>query len=269
MIKLIALDLDDTLLRSDLSVSFYTRHILKKTIARGIVVVLASGRTPSSLLPFAKKLGLAGKPGYFICENGALVLDSLTGEAFDETFIPTKIALTAYKLADAEGFCMQKYDGDLTYLSHRNEFTDYDEKLTGLKQVLVEDFTKIVEKGCRKLLIPGDPMILGPLEELLRVYIGDNATLFTSKPYFLEVLPLNTDKGTALAKICQKLNIDRNDVMAFGDSMNDLAMLNWSGVPVVMKNADERIKAAAKIITEKTNNDDGVARTIVKHVFGK
>jgi Cof subfamily protein (haloacid dehalogenase superfamily) len=267
MVKLIAIDLDDTLLRSDLSVSWYTKRVLKKVSDMGILIVLASGRTPGSLLPFAKRFKLEKKAGFFICENGALILDSLTNTIVDETYLPPRIAQIAYKLADAEGFSVQKYDGELTYCSKRNEFTDIDSQLSGLKQIFVEDFKTLLVNGARKLLIPGDPMILGHLEELLTVYLGEDATLFTSKPYFLEILPRNTDKGTALAKICQKLNIDRNDVMAFGDSMNDIAMLRWAGVSAAMKNGNDEVKKVASMVTERTNNDDGVARTIVNLLF--
>jgi Cof subfamily protein (haloacid dehalogenase superfamily) len=264
---MIALDLDDTLLRSDLSVSFYTRRIIGKAVAKEIAIVLASGRTPSSLLGFGRKLKLDKVKGFYIAENGALILNSMNGEVVERTLIPPKTAMTAYKLADAEGFSIQKYDGDVTYLSRRNEFTDYDQKLTGLRQEIVEDFGKIVEAGCSKLLIPGDPMILKPLEELFIAYIGDESTIFTSKPYFLEILPPNTDKGTALARIARTLGIAHEEVMAFGDSMNDAAMLRWAGVGVAMKNGDERIKTMARMISDRTNNDDGVAHIIEDYVL--
>jgi Cof subfamily protein (haloacid dehalogenase superfamily) len=110
-------------------------------------------------------------------------------------------------------------------------------------------------------------MILKPLEELLTAYIGDETTIFTSKPYFLEILPPNTDKGTALASIARKLNVHREEVMAFGDSMNDEAMIRWAGVGVAMKNGDERIKAIARLVTDRTNNDDGVAHFINEYVL--
>jgi len=130
-----------------------------------------------------------------------------------------------------------------------------------------ENFEDVVESGCRKLLIPGDPLTLRPLEELLRTLIGEEATLFTSKPYFLEVLPPHVDKGSALAKIAQRLDISREEVMAFGDSMNDEAMLRWAGRSVAMRNADPRIKAITSETTDRTNNDDGAARYIAKHVL--
>jgi Cof subfamily protein (haloacid dehalogenase superfamily) len=267
MIRLIATDLDDTLLRSDLSISFYTRRVIQKALRRGIPVVLASGRTPSAMQLFVRKLNLNKVDGYCICENGALVQNIRTGEFLKRDIIPYKTALTVYRLADAEGFSIQKYEGDITYISRRNEFTDYDKKLTGLEQIFVEDFSKKIEDGCTKLLIPGDPMILGPLQNLMKTILGDEATIFTSKPYFLEIMPPGVDKGSALAWIANKLDIKREEVMAFGDSMNDEGMLRWAGVSVAMKNGNEQIRQLAHIVTEKTNNDDGVASTIEQYIF--
>jgi len=155
------------------------------------------------------------------------------------------------------------------YVSRSNEYTEYDKKLTGLRQVVVENFRAMVGGGCHKLLIPGDPKLLPPLEKLLHAYLGEGVTLFTSKPYFLEVLPARTDKGTALAKTADLLGVAREEVLAIGDSMNDEAMIRWAGTGVAMVNGDERIKAIADFVSERTNDDDGVADVIEKYVLAK
>jgi hydroxymethylpyrimidine pyrophosphatase-like HAD family hydrolase len=112
-------------------------------------------------------------------------------------------------------------------------------------------------------------MILGPLENLLRIYVGDKASLFTSKPYFLEILPAKTDKGAALAKVAEILGIKREEVLAIGDSMNDEAMIRWAGIGVAMVNGDDRIKDIATLVTERSNDDDGVADIIERYLLGK
>jgi Cof subfamily protein (haloacid dehalogenase superfamily) len=268
-IRMIALDLDDTLLRSDLSISYRTRNAIKRAEACGIVVVLASGRIPAAMEQFARLLGMHKRPGYLICNNGTIIQESHTGNIIYDKKISPETALIAYDLATAEGFPVQIYEDDVMYVSRSNEFADYDQKITGLRQVVVENFRAMVAAGCYKLLIPGDPMILRPLESLLRSYVGDDATLFTSKPYFLEILPAVTDKGTALRKVAELLGIDRQSVLAIGDSMNDEAMIRWAGVGVAMVNGDERIKNIAALITEHSNDDDGVADIIDRYVLGK
>lgn len=268
-IRMIALDLDDTLLRSDLSISYRTRNAIKRAEAAGIVVVLASGRIPAAMERFARLLGMHKRAGYLICNNGTIIQESITGKLVYDIQIPPKIALIAFDLAAAEGFPVQLYDDDIMYVSKPNEFADYDQKITGLRQVVVENFRDMVAAGCYKLLIPGDPMILPPLEILLRTYLGNEATLFTSKPYFLEILPPKTDKGTALEKVAGILGINREAVLAIGDSMNDEAMIKWAGVGVAMVNGDERIKDIAAMVTKRSNDDDGVVDIIERYVLNQ
>jgi len=267
IIRLLAVDLDDTLLRSDLTISYRTRSAIKKAEDAGVKVVLASGRVPAAMESFARMLGMHRRLGYLICNNGTIIQETLAGNIAYEIRMDPRSALAAFDLADAEDFPVQIYEGDVMYVSRSNEYTEYDKKLTGLRQVVVENFRAMVGGGCHKLLIPGDPMLLAPLQNLFRAYLDDDVTLFTSKPYFLEVLPARIDKGTALSKVSELLGIKREEVLAVGDSMNDEAMIRWAGVGVAMVNGDERIKAVADYVTERTNDDDGIAEVIEKYVL--
>ncbi|MDR2160479.1 MAG: HAD family hydrolase [Treponema sp.] len=268
-IRMLALDLDDTLLRSDLSISYRTRNAIKRAESLSVTVVLASGRSPAAMEQFSRLLGMHRRPGYLICNNGTVIQESHTGKLIYEVRIKKESALSAFDLADAEGFAVQIYEDDIVYVSRSNEYAEYDQKLTGLRQVVVENFRAMVEAGCYKLLIPGDPMLLKPLESIIRTYLGSGITLFTSKPYFLEILPAHTDKGTALAKAAEFMGIKQEEVLAIGDSMNDEAMIRWAGMGVAMANGDERIKNIASLVTEKSNDDDGVAEVIEKYVLDR
>ena len=268
-IRLLALDLDDTLLRSDLSISYRTRNAIKRAEAAGVTVVLASGRVPAAMERFSRLLGLHKHLGYIISHNGALIQETHTDKIIHEAWVEPETALTVCDLASAEGFPVQIYEDDIMYVSRENEYTSYDQRLTGLRQVVVENFRAMVGRGCYKLLIPGDPMLLAPLEGLVRAYLDDDITLFTSKPYFLEILPRDTNKGTALARVAEILGIDQEDTMAIGDSMNDEAMILWAGLGVGMANGDEHIKSIADLVTDHSNDDDGVAEIINKYLLGK
>jgi Cof subfamily protein (haloacid dehalogenase superfamily) len=263
------MDLDDTLLRSDFSISYNTRNAIKRAESAGIVVALASGRVSAAMDQFARFLGMHKRPGYLICNNGALIQESHTGNILYDKKISSETALVVYDLATAEGFPVQIYEDNIMYVSRSNEFADYAQKITGLRQVVVENFRAMVAAGCYKLLIPGDPMILPPLEKLLRVYVGKDITLFTGRPYFLEILPAATDKGTALQKLAEILSINREAVLAVGDSLNDEAMIRWAGVGVAMVNGDDRLKNAASLVSKYSNDDDGVADIINRYVLGK
>jgi Cof subfamily protein (haloacid dehalogenase superfamily) len=266
-IRLIALDIDDTLLRTDLTVSYRTRKAVKRCIAAGIAVVLASGRTYSALQPYVKMLSLHKNNNYLICGNGSVIQESATGNIVYHVTLPLKPALAAFDLADAEGFAVQIYENDMVYVSRKNEFAGYEKKLTGMHLSVPDNFREMIAGGCHKLVIPGDPMLLKQLEVILLNFIGDSLTVFTSKPYYLEILPPAADKGSALSKIAEMSGIERNEVMALGDSMNDEAMIRWAGLGVAMCNGDERIKKIADIVTDKSNDEDGAARVIEQYVL--
>lgn len=267
-VRLLALDLDDTLLRSDLTVSFRTKNVIKKAEAAGVAVVLASGRAPKAMERYARELSMHKRPGYLICNNGTMIQESHTGSIIHSSLLPFEPAKIVFDLIDAEGLPVQIYDDDIIYVSKRNEFADQDQKLTGLRQVVVENFKAMIASGTQKLVIPGDPMLLNPLESILKTYVGDRLTIFTSKPYFLEVLPPACGKGEALALVAEKLSIAREEVMAVGDSMNDESMLRWAGYGVCMRNGDHRMKAAALMVSDRTNEDDGVADLIERYILG-
>ena len=267
--RLLALDLDDTLLRSDLSISYRTRNVIKRIAQAGVVVVLASGRIPEAMYQFSRLLGLHKKSGYLVCNNGAFIQESLSGEVVYEIRIDAQTALAICDLASAEGFPVQMYEDDIMYVSRENEYSGYDQRVTGLRQVVVENFRAMVGAGCYKLIIPGDPMLLSHMESLIRSYLENEITLFASRPYFLEIMPKETDKGTALARVAGILGVSAEETMAIGDSLNDEAMIRWAGIGVAMANADERVKSIAKLVTDRTNNDDGVAEVIEKYFFNK
>ncbi|MCL1813962.1 MAG: Cof-type HAD-IIB family hydrolase [Treponema sp.] len=266
-VRLLALDMDDTLLRSDLSISYRTRHAVRKAEARGVTVVLASTRAPAVLEHFSGILGLNKKPGYLIANNGTVIQESHTGEILFEQMLPADAALLVFDMADAEGFAVQIYDEDILYVSRNNEFSGYDKKITGLRQVVVDNFRSMVASGCHKLLIPGDPMTLKPLARLLE-NLTDGAQIHACKPYRLEVLPAGADKGNALRLIAEKCSIPREAVLAVGDSMNDESMLRWAGYPVAMSNGDSKLKEIAALVTEKSNDEDGVAEMIERYILG-
>ena len=267
--RLLALDLDDTLLRSDLSISYRTRNAIKRTEQIGVTVVLASTRIFAAMESFSKFLDLHKRPGYLICNNGALIKESHTGNIIHEAKLDKQTVLAVCDLADAEDFPLQMYDDDIIYVSRQNEYSNLDQKLTGLRQVVVENFRYMVGDGCYKLIIPGSPKLLSHVESLVRTYIESEITISTSRSYFLELMPKETDKGTALAKIAKLLNISAEETMAIGDAMNDEAMIRWAGIGVAMANSDERIKSIADIVTDNSNDEDGVAEVIEKYFFNK
>jgi Cof subfamily protein (haloacid dehalogenase superfamily) len=235
----------------------------------GVTVVLASGRIHAAMDHFSRLLGLHEKPGYLICSNGALILETHTGNTVYEAKLDKNTILAACDLADAEGFALQMYEDDIMYISRQNEYSTIDQRTTGLRQVVVENFRDMASDGCHRLIIPGNPEFLKYVETIIRTYMGKTLTVFTSRPFFLELTPKDIDKGTALAYVAKLLEVRQDETMAIGDSMNDEAMILWAGIGVAMVNGNERIKSIADLVTEHTNDEDGVAEVIEKYFFIK
>ena len=117
------------------------------------------------------------------------------------------------------------------------------------------------------MLVPGEPEELQKLQKVLRQEFGERAVIFTSKPYFLEILPPNCGKGEAVEWLSNKLGFGVEKTMGFGDSMNDESLIRMAGVGVAMKNGLAEIKEIADYVTEEDNNHDGVGEFLRKYVL--
>ena len=224
-IRLLALDLDDTMLRSDQTISLRTKKIIKRIDSKDLYIALASSHVPLVMEKFARVLGLHKKPGFLISNNGALVIESNTGKTIHEVKIEPKIAQTVFDLVDAEGFPLQLYEDNVMYVSRENEFTAFADKQTykliGMRQIVIGNFRDMLNQGCYQLMIPGDPMLLEPLEILLKTYLENDIAIFNKRKYVLEILPLKTNKKTAVTKIADKLGINHNETLNIDNCSND------------------------------------------------
>lgn len=264
-----AIDLDDTLLREDLTISDYTIQTLQKATAAGIYVTLCSGRTDNAILPFVRQLEIAGlEQGRFvIAQNGAVIYDlHLRREILYRT-VDVDILLEANEIAAGYGLFPEVYNPTTVFTSQDNKWTHVDVGLTGLQMEVVPDFPALLRKGHPKMVIPGEPEVLLRLQDELREKIGSRCVIFISKPYFLEIMPYNCGKGEALQWLCQRLSIPNEQAMSFGDSMNDESMIRLAGLSVAMVNGRDAIKEQARYVTEFSNNEDGLARFVEKYVL--
>lgn len=258
--RIIALDLDDTLLNRDLHITPLTVAALQNCATRGIYVVLCSGRAENAILPYVRQLDIAGTEAgrYIIAMNGATIYDLHRRKPLYARTVEPEILLQAYQMATAHGLPCQVYDAATIYPSRDNEWTRRDVELSGLKMHVVADFAAFLRGNHSKLVIPGDPAKVQPLQAELKATFGDRAIVFTSKPYFLEVLPAHCDKGIALLELAAQLHIPQAQTMGFGDSMNDESMLQRAAHSVAMCNGMPYIQQLARYVTRRDNNHDGV-----------
>ena len=268
-VKLIALDLDDTLLNSDRQISDENVKALQKCAEKGIYVVLCSGRAEDAILPFVRRLQIAGTEAgrYLIAINGCSIFDLHTRQQIFCRKVDSDILLRVDSLAEEYGFRSEVYTPDTIYYREETEFTKLDVDLCGLKGVEVPDYKNFLKKGFTKMLVPGDPEKLQEFQAIIKKEMGSRAVIFTSKPYFLEILPPDCGKGEAITWLAQHIGIGLETTMAFGDSMNDESMIRKCGYGVCMQNGLPEIKKIADFVTEKDNNNSGIADFLYKNVL--
>lgn len=264
--ELLALDLDDTLLTTELTIAEEDRYWLERARRAGVRVVLATGRGPDGMRRFWVDLGLDRHEGYAIGYNGALAVRTDSGEELFRYQLDSEVARLAALLCQRDGFAVQTYRDGFIKVSRENDWTHHDSQLTGLPNVVVP-----LEELCSpppvKLVIPGDPPLLPALKARLEQALGRSADLVISKPYFLEVLPPGVNKGHALERLCGILGVSRERVMAIGDAMNDAEMVARAGFGVAMANAVAGVRAVAQAVTERDHDHAGVAEAIQRWLF--
>lgn len=267
--KLIALDLDDTLLDSHQQISDETVHALRRAAALGIYVVLCSGRAEDAILPFVRRLEIAGMQAgrYIIAVNGCSVFDMHERKRIYSRTVSADILLHANRRAKEVGLVSEVYDPDTIHTEEATEWTRLDSDLCHLKLNVVPDYENFLKRGFVKMLIPGDPGLLQKLQATLKADFGNTASVFISKPYFLEILPPDCGKGEAISWLSDHIGLPPGTTMGFGDSMNDESMIRKCAFGIAMKNGLQEIKDIADFVTEKTNDESGVGDFINKYVL--
>lgn len=267
MIQLLALDLDDTLLRADLTISERNREALRAAEDVGVRIVLASGRAVPAMERFAESLGMFNRPGYMISDNGSTVTSTLPRALLVQHTLDQALfrqLLQAFEVLDLP---VQVYRDKTILVTKENPITGTDVKLSGFTRRIVPNLVDEIDFHPTKLVIPGDPEVLPTALAVIRTTFGDRVNAFISKPYFLEVLPYQAEKGTALRYVAQSLEIPRERVMAMGDAENDLGMIRYAGWGVAMANATEQLKDAARVVSQFSHEDDGVAEIVDAYIL--
>ena len=261
-IRAIAFDLDDTLLRSDLTVSDYTVDVLRRAADRGIIILPASGRTRDSMFPTVQRIGCADA---FISCNGADVWTP-DRELIMQELLPVALAHEVARYAADRGVYCQTYSPSRFYFSVDNEYAVSYANSSSLEGEFVGDLTAFIQTPVTKLLMMDTPEKIAALYEEAKTIFAGRASMTCSKPYFLESNPLKATKGNALKWCADHFGFRMDELLAFGDSLNDVSMLAAAGIGVAMGNAREDVKAMGFPVC-RTNDEDGVARYIEEYIL--
>lgn len=261
-VKLIAIDLDDTLLNPDLSISPENTSAIKAALNAGIHVILASGRTIKSMKPYAKAIGIAEKDYPIICANGAEIRHSGNGKIIRQFTIEPGSGKKIVEELIERGLPVQTYDDDWIIYSAPNSLTVLDSQLTGIDARQAEPVSELYSKARSKFLCSGEPDYLAELAPVLSKHFESIAEVVITKPFFLEVLPQGVDKGEALAWLAKEMGIQKEEVMAIGDAANDLGMISWAGYGCAPADAIPSVLAVAKHISHLPHDKGAVADLI-------
>lgn len=262
--KLIALDLDDTLLNEEFTMSQKNRDAIHKAIQKGVTVTLATGRMFRSTLPYAQLLGLDVP---LITYHGALVKTARSQEEIFHCPVPLDIALEIIDYTEERGNHLNIYVNDHLFVREENEMirlyvsiADVDFKAVGsLKDFLKDGPTKIT-------MITTEEDTLRGYWDLFSKKYQTTLHVVPSKPYFLEITNVRATKGQALKALASTLGVEREEIIAIGDSYNDIDMIEYAGIGAAVENAREDVKKVADYITS-SNVADGVAQVINKFIL--
>ena len=275
-IRAILLDIDGTLTDDNKKITEDTRRALLIAQQYGIQLVIASGRPSRGIFQFGDQLDMREHHGIFVCYNGARVVDCETGKVLLDITIPqdlTRAVLEHIKKFDVRPIithgdymvvndvynCMVK-DGDREF-----NVIAYESRPNGYRLMETDDLAAYADFPVEKILTAGDSDYLQEhYKEMAAPFVGKLSMMFTSNFYY-EYTALGVDKGSALKKTMKSLGIKPEECIAFGDSENDISMLEYAGIGVAMGNAQKGVLDIADEVTDD-NNHDGIAKSLAHHI---
>lgn len=265
--KLIALDIDGTLTNSKKEITPRTRYALLEAQSQRKKVILASGRHPIGIEHIARDLMLDQNGGFIMAFNGGKIINCSTGQTVVSKIFPSEYLPDIVSVLKESNITINTYD-DKNIISDNkvNDYSYVERDILKANMVVVDDFVSAVKFDINKILLAGEPDEIDKYKEILAMRYDGLLDVYKSAPYFLEIMPFGVTKGSMLPMLIEKLKVNRDELIAFGDNYNDMTMIGYAGFGVAMGNAEEDVKKIANYVCE-SNDDDGVAKTIEKYVL--
>ncbi len=264
--KLIAVDVDGTLLNSKNEISPKTKESLIRAGEAGHKVAIVSGRPTSGVRYLAKELEFEKYGGLLSNYNGGSITNFKTGEVISNHTLDLDLAkeiLAATKDLPLEIIIPS---GDKIISDSENKYLDVERDLLKVETEAIEGLRENLDFGPNKIIFANDPEILEQHLEFLIDTYGQHTAQVRSQRFYYEIMPKGLSKGASLLEIAKYYGIDQADIIAFGDELNDETMIEVAGTGVAMGNAVEKIKEIADYIT-LSNDEDGIADYLEKFVL--
>ena len=262
--KLLALDLDDTLLNENFKISARNIKAIRAIVQKGMKVTIATGRMFRSALPYARELEV-DLP--LITYHGALIKNAGSGEVLKHCPLPYDLALEILQLGEEMDFHINFYFDDRLFIKEENENTKYYQNIASIPVESVGVLSRFMsdqKMEPTKLTIVNQDGRMDQLQRMLKNKYMPQLSVVQSRPHFLEITNKLATKGQALHFLAGKEGILTEEIVAIGDSYNDVDMLQFAGLGVAVANAPQEVQNAADLITA-SNTDDGVALFLEQH----
>ena len=256
MYKIIALDMDGTLLNDDKIITEMTKKALQSAREKGVKVVLASGRPIDGLRRYLEELGLVDDNEYVLSYNGCLVQETKSEKIISEKGLKGSDLHYIYNFSPTRGLITPK----------NSKYTEVEADINKI-DINICDFDEISkDESIIKIMLIDEPEVLDKAIAKLPKEVGEKYNLAKSTPYFFEIINKESNKGLGLKALADYLNVDKDEIIAVGDAGNDLDMIEFAGLGVAMENGHSNVKEAANYIT-KSNNEDGIAEVVRKFIL--
>ena len=265
-IRLLAIDLDGTLVNDRLEMDPRDVAAVRAATAAGVAVVLATGRMFKSSLRYAEPLGLKGP---IINYQGAVVREIASGDVWYRCELTVEMQQRVLALAEPKDWHVNAYVDERVFTARARPEADLYARIAMVPYEVVGPLSKWVSHDSTKLvLVDLEPANVPARMAELSAWVGDVARVTRSLDWFVEVVNPRVSKSAALAMVAGRLGVARAEVCAIGDNTNDEDMLSWAGFGVAMGQAPEALKAVAKYVTGSIG-ESGVAQVIERFVIGK
>lgn len=252
--KLLFLDLDGTLLSSALNISKRNLRALRRTFERGVHVVLASGRPAESVLAFAEFIGCVS---YVIVSNGAAIIECSTRRVIAWSELSTTAASRIPSIGAINKVSVCMYSPLQWFVCGINNHIELEIMRSRTNPIIVNDFKDITSPKIKAMFI-GEQPNLQSCEVMLSQDSGLGIKWFYTYPEYIDLIPHQVSKGIACLQICELLQVAREQVMAIGDGVNDLEMLQEAHIKVAVANASPVVLSQVNYVAP-INDQDGVA----------
>jgi Cof subfamily protein (haloacid dehalogenase superfamily) len=262
--RLVAFDLDGTLLGEELLLRPRVLDAVGKMHERGVQGCIVTGRMYQAALPFARQLQFMTP---LVCYQGAAVIDTQSDEVLLDVPLPNEQALDLNAYAHRNGLHIQLYANDRYYCEQLNRYAELYAKISGVEPIVVPSLLAQFESwDATKAVIIAEPDIIRAHLDPVKALCGDRAYVTRSIPWFLEVMNASVNKGKSLEVVARYLGVPLAEVMAIGDSWNDAPLLEAAGFGVAMGSAPPELREIADAVVADVEND-GVAEAIERYVL--